>query len=83
MVAIAMGGVGGVRRGRMRKIRLVAVAGLMAAVLPAPGVPSVFLPVSRHMPMRVRARQPCNEQGYTDQQGNSRGCLAQTEHHPG
>ncbi len=83
MLTIAVFAADEISCGRMRRIQIVTVTVLVARVHPSPNVPRVFVLLSTHMPMCVRARQPCSQQGYTDEQSDSRSCLAETVQHPG
>lgn len=47
------------------EIQFVAVTRFMTGVEPAPGMERLLVFVSDHMPVRVRARQPCRQQGNT------------------
>ena len=65
----------------MVDIQFLAVTMLTVCVHPSPSVQRVSVLLRADMPMRVRAREPCSQQSYTDQQGDNRGCLAQTVQH--
>ena len=61
--------------------QFVAVTMLTVCVQPSPSVQRVSVLLYADMPMRVRAREPCSQQSYTDQQGDNRGCLAEAIQH--
>ncbi|MGK2913605.1 MAG: hypothetical protein ACSLE5_03960 [Porticoccaceae bacterium] len=81
MFTIRVSGAGEIRRGRVSKIQLVAVTLLVVRIHPSPSVQCVLVLLSSHMAMTVRACEPCSQQGDTDQQDNSRGCLAEAIQH--
>jgi hypothetical protein len=49
-----------------REILLVVVSMRAVGIQSHPSVQRLFVLVSAHMPMSVRPRQPCSQQGYTD-----------------
>jgi len=72
MFAIAMFAAGEISCDGMVNSGFMAVTMLMVGVHPSPGVQRVSVLLSTHMPVRVRARQPCSQQGDTDEQSDGR-----------
>lgn len=81
MLALTVFGTAKIGRGCLGNNQFVAVTRLMGRVQLVPGVQRLCVPVSTYMPVSVRARHPCSQQGYTDQEGDSRGCLAEALQH--
>ena len=81
MLAIILSSVGKFSRSSMSRIQFVAMTMLVIGTHLRRGEQRVYVLVSADMPMRVRTREPCSQQGYTDQQGDSRGCLAEMIQH--